>query len=350
MADQVRSRARRWLEPADQWRMKVQHWVDAGIVTSVQGQEILAMETSESEATAHVDVNESTLSPVVELASYLGIIVVGLSSVLFLGPYWSDLGVGGHVSVALMVTAAGLVGGFVVGQIGDAGARRLSGFLRLLGTGGAAMTTAIVVVHADVDRRGLSLLCVGVVVLALSGSLWRNLDRSLQFLSTILGLVLTVSALDIVGHLHPNSTEVALMVWLFAMAVGLMGLEMIRPARTALLVAEVGSFLGAAALSFPHHLGGVLLGLLSTLIAVAVGWALERPLIIVIGALGFFMFDFRIFSIYLRSANAALGAFILGLCLILIALTCARYATMRERSEVAPYTEVRAEAEWHETW
>jgi hypothetical protein len=299
---------------------------------------------------ARFDASRSTLSPIAELVSYFGVIVVGLSAVLFLGHYWGAIGLAGHVSVALLVTVAGLAGGVVVAQIGDAGARRLSGFLRLIATAGAAMTTAIAVGPSAEAHPGLALFCVGVVVLAFSASLWRNLDRSLQFLSTLLGVALTLGALGTVAHLRATPTELALLVWFFAIAIGLMSLQMLRPAPTGLLVAELGSFVGAVALSFPNHLGGILLGLLSTLCAVAIGLVLERPPIIVIGALGFFMFDFRIFSIYLRSTNAALGAFVLGLVLVFVALLRARRATTIERSSGTPQMELRVDAELHESW
>lgn len=345
----MRSIARRWIKPADQWRAKLQRWVDAGIVSSAQGEEILAMEMSESGIhESRVEVHRPVLSPVVELVSYVGVIVVGLASALFLSHYWVRLSVAGHVSVALMVTVAGLLGGFVVAQIGDTGSRRLGGFLRLVGTAGAAMVTAVSVGSLTDRHHGLTLLCVGFVVLALSASLWRNLDRSLQFLSTVLGLVLTLSAVGTIAHLHATSTEVAMLVWLLAIAVGLMSLQMLRPAPTALLVAELGSFVGALALSFPNHLAGVLLGLISTLCAVGVGFALERPPIIVIGALGFFMFDFRIFSIYLRSTDAALGSFFLGLVLVCVALWRASHTTT-ERGETTTM-EIHADAERYEPW
>lgn len=353
MTDQLRRSARRWTEPADQWRAKVQRWVDNGIVSSAQGEEILAMESSQSEAISYgprASAGRPTLSPVVELLSYFGVVVVGLSTVLFLGHYWGGIGLAGHLSVALMVTVAGLAGGLVVAQVGDAGARRLSGFLRLLGTAGAAMTTAVAVGPTGESHHGLTMLGVGVVVLAFSASLWRNLDRSLQFLSTLLGLAMTLGAVGAVAHLHATSTEVALLVWFFAFAIGLMSLQILRPAPTSLVVAEFGSFVGALALSFPNHLGGVLLGLLSTLCAVGVGFALERPLIIVIGGLGFFMFDFRIFSIYLRSTDAALGAFVLGLVLVFVALWRAWHTTTGEKSEVNPQMGLHADAEWHEPW
>jgi hypothetical protein len=351
MADQLRRITRRRAEPAEEWRAEVQRWVDAGIVSPPQGERILALETSGSgEPQQSRDAGRASLSPVVEVVSYVGVIVVVLGTVLFLEHYWSGLGRAGHESVELMFTAAGLLGGYVVAQIGDAGARRLSGFLRLIGTVGAAMVAGAAVGPLSEHHRGLALLCVGVVVMALSAALWRNLDRPLQFLSTLLGLALAIGGVGTVARLQATSTEVALFVWLFAIAIGLMSLQMLRPAPTALVVGVLGSFVGAFALSFPNHLGGVLLGVLSALCAVAVGWALERPLIIVIGAVGFFMFDFRIFAVYLRSTNAALGAFLLGLVLVCLALWRAWHAATTERAKSRRRVEIYADAEWYEPW
>jgi hypothetical protein len=139
-------------------------------------------------------------------------------------------------------------------------------------------------------------------------------------------------------------------VWLLSIAIGLMSLQMLRPAATALFVAELGSFVGAFALSFPNHIAGVLLGLLSTLCAVGVGFALERPPVIVIGAIGFFMFDFRVFAIYLRSTDAALGAFILGLVLVCVALWRVWHTSTDERLENGYEVEIHRDAEWYEPW
>lgn len=352
MADQLRRSAGRW-GPADQGRTEVQSWVDAGIVSAAQGDEILARQSSRSGATRDMgrdDGSRSGLSPFVELASYVLIVAVGLSTVLFLGHYWSGLSRAGHGSVALMVTVAGLVGGYVVAQIGGAGARRLSGFLRLIGTAGAAMVTGIAVGPAAEHHRGLALLCVGGAILALSVALWRNLDRPLQFLSTLLGLALALGGVGTVARLDATSTEVALFVWLLAAAVGVMSLQMLRPARTALVVGVLGSFVGAFALSFPNHLGGVLVGILSTLSAVGVGWALERPPLVVIGTMGFFMFDFRIFTVYLRSTNAALGAFVLGFVLVFLGSCCAWRSATTERAVSTPRPEIHAGAQWYEPW
>jgi hypothetical protein len=353
MTDQLRRLARRWLEPADQWRTEVQRWVDAGIVSSAQGDEILAMEENEPDQTpgvTRVETARPTLSPLVEMVTYVGLVVVGIASVLFLSHYWIGLGHAGHVSVALMVTVAGLVGGYLVAQIDGAGARRLSGFLRLIGTVGATLGTAAAIGPAVAHHRGLELLCAGAVMSALSASLWRNRDRPLQFLSTLLGVALFIGGLGTVARLHATSTEVALFVWLFAVAVALMSLQMLRPAATALVVGVLGSFVGAFALSFPNNLGGVLVGLLSALSAVAVGWALERPPIVVMGALGFFMFDFRIFAVYLHSTNAALGAFLLGLVLVFLALLRALHSAGTGRRVSTTHIDIHADAEWYEPW
>ena len=346
-ADVPRRIARRWVEPADQWRAKVQRWVDAGIVSSGQGEEILALESPHSPAS---DAGRATISPLVEALSYLGVVIMGVGTALYIGRNWIDIGRVGHVSVALIVAAAGLFGGSVIGKFGDAGASRLSGLLRLFGTGGAAMATAFAVGGAAQSHHGLALLCVGVVVSTLSASLWRNLDRPLQFLSTLLGLALTFGGLGTVARLHATSTEVSLLVWLIALAVGLMGLQMLRPAPTALVVAAIGSLVGALALSFPNHLGGVLLGLLSALSAVGFGLALERPPIIVIGAVGFFMFDIRMFVVYLRSTNAALSAFVLGFALVFIGLWHAWRSATSERSDATTTSEVDGDAQWYESW
>jgi hypothetical protein len=350
MSDDLKRGARRWAGPAEQWRTKVQRWVDAGIVSSEQGEEILALESMDIASLSQHDASRPALSRVVELSSYLGIVVVGLGAVMFLGNYWHRIGVAGHAGAALLFFVAGLVGAYVVAQFGDAGARRLSGFLRLIATAGAAMATAVIVGPAAVGHHGLTALCVGIVILTLSALLWRNRDRPLQFLSTLLGVAITLGALDTVAHLHPTSSEVALFVWFAAIAVGLMSLQMLRPARTGIVVAEVGSFVGAFALSFPNHLGGVLLGIFSALCAVGIGFVLERPLIIVIGAIGFFMFDFRVFVVYLHSTNAALGAFILGLALVFVALVAARHGSTHERRAVESSSEVPVTVEWHEPW
>ena len=68
-----------------------------------------------------------------------------------------------------------------------------------------------------------------------------------------------------------------------------------------------------------------------------------------IGALGFFMFDFRIFAIYLRSTDAALGPSSSDWCWC--SSRCGARSTRRRVrvSDVSAPVEARA-AEWYEPW
>jgi hypothetical protein len=158
--------------------------------------------------------------------------------------------------------------------------------------------------------------------------------------------------MGVVGHLHATSSEIALLVWFAAAAIGLMSLQMLRPALTGLVVAEFGTLVGAFALSFPNHLAGVTLGLASSIAAVVVGLAIERPPIIVVGAVGFFMFDVRVFTLYLRSEGMALAAFVIGLVVVVVvALWRAVRGSGLALHQDAPSTDVvTSDAEWYETW
>lgn len=344
----------RWSEPADEWRHKVQQWVDVGIVTPNQAQEILKIEDRDiprSGAVTSRIVATRGVSPLAELASYLAILLVAACSTFFVGHFWSQLGTAGHLSIGLVITVVGLLAGVVVRQMGDDGALRLGSFLWLFGTGGVAISTMSVIDRAGRHDGGLSLLVVGLAVFLLSGALWRNQERPLQFLTAIVGLTLTVSGVGVVGHVHATSSEIALVVWLAAVAIGLMSLQMLRPALTGLVVAEFGSLVGAFALSFPNHLVGVVLGLVSSILAAVVGLALERPPIIVVGAVGFFMFDIRVFTLYLRSGGMVIAAFVIGLVVIIAAL----WQAVRNNSVAVPGDTISSdvttsETEWYEPW
>jgi hypothetical protein len=318
----------RWTTPAEQWRVNVQRWVDAGIVTQVQGDEILSMQRSE----APVDPSPpDVLSRSQEFLSYCVLLVIAMSAILFLNHYWASIGRSGHLSVALLVATDALIVGSTIVALGGGGARRLGGLLWLIATVGVATSASDVMGPGAQQHPGLRLLVVGLTVLLTSVLLWRNQNRPLQFLSAVTGFILTLSGIATMGRVHATPTQLALFIWLCALAIGLASLQMIRPALTALVVAEVGCCVGALSLSFPHHLGGVVLGIVTTVLAVALGVVLERPLVIVTGALGFFMFDIRAFSIYLKSSNAALGAGVLGLIIVCVGLWHAAHTVVRER-------------------
>lgn len=319
----------RWSTPAEQWRSNVQRWVDAGIVTQGQGDEILSMEQSDAPAQpSSFDV--IALTP--ELLSYGLLLVLATSATLFLSHYWANIGRGGHLSVALLVAVDALAVGWTIDTLSGGGARRLGGLLWLIAT--VEVATAVSdVMGTGATHPGLRVLVVGFTLLLTSVVLWRNQNRPLQFLSAVTGFMLTVSGIATLSEVHPTPTQLAVFVWLCGFTIGVASLKLLRPAFTALVVAEVGCCVGALSLSFPHQLDGVTLGIVTTVLAVVLGFILVRPLVIVLGVLGFFGFDIRVFSIYLKSPNAALGAGVLGLLVVIVGLWHAAHTAVRERRE-----------------
>ena len=329
----------RWASPAEQWRTNVQRWVDAGIVSQSQGDEILSAQRG-----AQTDIEVGGLSRGQELTSYALLVVLAMSTALFLGHFWSNMGRAGHLSVALLISVDASVVGASICELTGAGARRLGGLLFLVATVAVATSVADAL-GTGPTRHGLRLFIVGLTVLATSVALWRNRDRPLQFLSAVTGLLLTLCGLSALARVQVTSTQLALFLWLCAFALVVASLQLIRPAVTALILGAVGCFVAALSLSFPHPLGGVLLGLASTAAAVVLGVLLVRPFVLVLGGLGFFMFDIRAFSLYLRSTNAAIGAGVLGLLIVLVAIWHAAHTIARERSAVESLARADVESE-----
>lgn len=157
-------------------------------------------------------------------------------------------------------------------------------------------------------------------VLALSVALWRNEDRPLQFLAFVVALAWTVVAVCAHAQLTVTPFEREMFAWYAAVALGVLALERVRPAMTALVVAVLGALVAAVAVTFTSHLMGVALGLASAGLAIVIGVARHRPLVVVLGVLGYFVVVIRVFAIYLQSVDAAGGAFVAGVALIVVAL------------------------------
>ena len=328
-ASRWRRLVERWTTPGDQWRTSVARWVDSGIVTRAHGDEILSLQRGD---VANDRTDPDALSASHEILSYCFLLVLGISSTLFLGHYWMSMGRGGHVSVALLVSADTLIVGATIVELTGPSARRLGGLLWLIGTIGVA-TSVSDIVTTGAQEIGPRLIFVGLATLVTSVLLWRNQNRPLQFLSAVVGLLLTLCGLATVSRMHITTTQLALFLWLCGFTLGLLSWRLIRPAGTALVVSMLGCSVAALSLSFPHHLAGLALGLMASIAGVALGVVLERPFVLVLGVLGFFMFDIRAFTLYLRSANAALGAAVIGIVIMLVGLWHGAHTLARERDD-----------------
>jgi hypothetical protein len=303
---------------------QVRRWVDSGIVTPVQGDLILRSE--------HVELGQAAvgepsgprgarrLSPVVELVTYLGIILVVASGAVFVSRLWHGMGLGGRLAVGVVVALVGFIGGRAVIQIRDPGTTRLAWFLWLCGTGGVAMTTAVAIDRISGSRAGWTLLATGLAVLVVSVPLWRNLERPLQFLTSVAGAVMAVIGLVLVADLHPSVVLVGLLIWVASVVLAVLGVEVLHPSVLAIVVAELGALESTMAISTSSRAPGIALGLASAAAGVGLGLRLKQSPVVAVGVIGFFTFLVRLLTEYLHGVGTVLGAFVIGVALVSAAI------------------------------
>ncbi len=305
-------------DPGSQLADAVHHWVEAGIVTPAQADAIFEFERAQAvEPLQPAERREGRLPLATELLSYLGIALVIMSGTFLVTRFWSDLHIGGRVAVGLVAAVVGLLGSTVVTRIGGRGACRLGSFLALCGTGGVALTVGLAAVALG-SHSSTVVLAVGLAVLALSLVLWRNDDRPLPFLSSIAGVVATAVGLYGVLHLHLTPVESGVVVWCTALALGVLGTSrLLRPPLLVLIVAELGTFVGALVIT-PYAFGWVL-GLLTATAALGVGLWRREPSVVVIAVACFLFFLARTLSFYFQGPVAAIGVLVVGLVLVIVA-------------------------------
>ncbi len=299
---------------------QARRWAGAGIVSEEQSERIVQFERARSESVAGAEPPGTPvarrLSPVAELVSYLGIVVVLASGELFVNRLWHGLALGGRLAVGVVVTLLGFGCGRVVSRLGVEGTTEFGWFFWLCGTGGVAMATAVLIDRVAAHSAGWTLLVTGLVAAAVSVGLWRNLDRPLQFFSSVAGLGLTVGGLISLEYWHPGTTTVGLVVWTAGVALGALALRVLRPTLIVTMVAQVGFFAGALAISDSILALGITFGLPGAVGGEAIGLSTRQPPVVALGVMGFFIFVARLLSFYLRGPVAILVVFVLGVALV----------------------------------
>jgi hypothetical protein len=299
----------------------VARWVEAGILTGDQGERILQLEEGRSAPAATTLVTPvRRLTPVIELVSYLGIVLVAASGGVFVGREWNAIGVAGRIGVGLLVALIGLLGGRVVMTIDDPGARRLGGFLWLCGTGGLAMATAVSIDRLSGGNGQLNVMSTGLVVLTLSVALWRNLDRPLQFITSVGGLGMSVGGLVAWMGWRPSAAVIGMVVWVASLGLGVLGLKVLHPSDIVLFAAELGVLYSPMAVVASSQSLGLLLGIASAGGAVAAGLAMKRNAMVAVGVIGFFIYTVQMLTFYLHGPGTILAAFLIGATLVVIAI------------------------------
>lgn len=321
----------------DNLRDQVQRWVSAGVVTAQEGEGILRFEHAAAGGHPAVGAQGTValrrLSPVAELVSYLGIVLVLVSGGLSVSRLWQSLGPAGRIAVGVVVAGLGFIGGRAISRLGDESTTRLGWFLWLCGTGGVAMATAVLTDRVSGHSSGWTMLMAGVVVLAVSVCLWRNLERPLQFLSSVVGFGFTVAGVCVLANWHPNTATVGALFWIPAAGLGLLAREVIRPSLVATIVAQAGLFAGAMSMTTSSRALGVTLGLVGAAAGVALGLSTRRTLVTTAGVLSFFVFVIRLLSFYLKGPGTTLVAFLLGVGLVGVVIWRATRAGKGARDE-----------------
>lgn len=289
-----------------------EHWVEEGLVTRDEVEAIRAFEHHETPAPAG-------LSIVAELAVYLGSVLALMSGAMMVGPSWEALRIGGQVAIGIAIAALGFIAGTRLIRLDDPGTRRLASFMWLIGTGGVALATGVVVDTAGFDQPGWNVLIIGLPILTIGATLWRNLDRPLQVLTTAIGAGLVLGG---VGNLIGTPPWIGgILVWLTALTVGALAItQRLRPELYVLAVAAVAAMIGAVMLVDASELAASIAATVTAAGIVAVGLARHLVPILVIGVIAFLQALQGLLTTTLNGALAAAVVAVGGLAVVIVVI------------------------------
>jgi hypothetical protein len=195
------------MAPASTLHDVLQGWVEAGLLDAAQADGIERFEVARAASVPPPPVARIPL--MTELVVYAGMLLTAIGAAVFVGEVWEDLAWPVRLVVGVVAAIAGLLVGAWLGRIDEAGARRLRGVVWLIGVGGVALSAGVVAAWLFDTGEEATALVVGLAVVAASALLWRNLDRPLQLLTTLVGLVVAAIGL---GNLLDSPEWVATIV------------------------------------------------------------------------------------------------------------------------------------------
>lgn len=295
-----------------------EHWVEHGLVSGDQVEAIRNFEHSSVPVTPRMSI-------VAELAVYLGSVLALMSGAMMVGQSWDTLGIGGQVAIGVAVAALGFIAGTRLIGLDDPGTRRLASFMWLVGTGGVALTVGTLVDRAGFEEPGWNVLIVGLPVLAIGATLWRNLDRPLQVLTTAIGAGLTLGG---IGALLSTPPWIGgILVWLAAIGVGTLAVsQRLRPELYVLGVAAIAAMLGALMLTDASELTAMIAATITAAGIVAVGLARHLVPILVIGVIAFLQ---SLQGLLVTTVNGAVGAMVVAVGGVAVVIVVVARSTRR---------------------
>lgn len=213
-------------------------WVAEGLISSDQAAAIRRYEHAGEEAVP------PRLTVVAEVAIYLGSLIALAGGAAIIGPNWRSLGFVGQIVLGVAIAAVGFAVGSSLVRQAEPGTLRVGTFLWVVGTGGMALATGVVMHEIDPADDAWNVLVIGAVVAVLGIALWRNLDRPLQWLTAVTGVVMVAAG---VAQLVDVSVWVgASVVWVTGLVVGVLAATgRMRPRLVGLAVGASAMMLAA---------------------------------------------------------------------------------------------------------
>lgn len=212
-------------------------WVAEGLISDHQAGAIRHFEHLDEEGVQPLA--PQRLTTVAEVAVYLGSVIAFAGGAAIIGPNWDALGLLGQVVLGLAIAVVGFVAGTWMVRLAEPGTVRLGSFLWAVGTGGVALAVAVVMHEIDPGEEGWVPLAIGVPVLVIGVALWRNLDRPLQLLTGVVGLVLIGAGIG--GLVDVPVLVAAPILWTASFVFGLLAaVQRVHPRLVALAVSAVG--------------------------------------------------------------------------------------------------------------
>lgn len=285
-------------------------WVRADLMSDQQAAAIRQFERSQRPS---IRVGAST-----EVAAYLGSVLALMGGAAVVAREWGAIGFAGRLAVAGALLIVGLSAGGHLAAVGEPGTDRLADFLRVIGSGGAAMAVALTVHQLGASAAAV-VTWVGLALVGIGGWLWRGRDRPLQLATAAVGCALIVVAGgDLLGV--PLWVR-GIVAW--ALAVGwyatIHALHL-RPRVAGQVLATVGAVLGALMLiDLDEHAGPVLAVVTAAAIVADAARGHQRE-VLGVGVLGFLVAVQSLLQTTLSGVGSGLVVAVLGLGVVTMAV------------------------------
>ncbi len=301
---------------------KLDDWVAAELMEADQADAVLAYEIERAPA------NLSRVPLAAEAVGYIGSGLVLASVALLIGNRWEDMSTLGRITSLAVPTVVAAIAGWWTGRSDEPALERLGSvlwFLAVAGVAGLAAEVWVDAVHDSDPPDHHAALFIGSIALVAAASAWGMRRNELQQLAmfgaaitTSLGVIDTIAG----GQDREMSALAAGLtllilgaVWLTASLTG-----RLPPALLANLSGSALILLGAQIVRFDDDHAGLWLGLVASIILMAVGVSRSELEILVVGTAGLFQWTPQIALFYLEDTlGAEATLFVIGVLLIVLA-------------------------------